>query len=140
MLILRYVVGDIDCFPVEPDCAASAPVAAAKSSEEAVVASLDWGEVAFLESEDGQQRTRIPLAFQGNGSDVYAAQLVVPLDPTLVDVEAVTADVPEGWHLVHNVADDGTRFSDMMGSVFSQLGSLDEDDFDDEDDDFRRYR
>ena len=149
-LILDFTTGSIDCFPVEGDCdddeplvatagarTANATSASASASLASTTGSLAWGEPQKAADETGASNGAgasltaaggpalvVPLLLEQASGDVRAVEVTTQIDPSMVSVESVEANLPDGWLVMHNVTEDGALRIAMAGATPVRAGQL----------------
>ena len=122
--ILQYSAGLIDCFPGVEDCEADQPATVAKQTSASQVSQPASGVIAWGAPSDAPTSakgdmpvTQLPLMLEGADGAVRSIQVTSSIDPSMVSVESVSADLPDDWQVAHHVADDGTFKIAMAGNT-----------------------
>jgi hypothetical protein len=139
-LILRRLMGGIDCFPVAPTCEGSQPALASKSSETSsetgkLAEIFAWGEASRVDasaaksSGDGTMLS-LPLktdqaVWSASLGEIRAIEVATDIDPDKVSVRGLETQLPDDWQAVHHVSDDGTLKISMAGTTpLNQVGKV----------------
>jgi hypothetical protein len=128
-LIVQKTVGSISCFPVVDGCE-DGNALASKSSDASdnTDAAFKWGEVAQPEqkvSEGESTVVKLPLVLDQAGQGVYSLEVSTGLDPDVVSVDDVKAQLPDSWRSTHRTSDDGTLKIAMAGaSPLTETGKV----------------
>lgn len=121
-LILQRTVASIGCFPVDPGCDSNSTALATQETSgesDRAGASFAWGEVSqrSSDSDDEGNLLSVPLTLKETDGSVQSIEVSTELDPDKVSVEAVEAQLPDGWQTTHEVSDDGTLRIALAGST-----------------------
>ncbi|HEY4644636.1 MAG TPA: T9SS type A sorting domain-containing protein, partial [Bacteroidota bacterium] len=110
-LILQFVVGLRSCFPAEPGCTGLARLESAS------------GSLGFAKPVVQRERVTLPVKLGDDVRNVTAVYLRFSFDPSLVSVDEISFNLPEGWLSAHGVKDGHLRVA-MAGSTLLPAGTL----------------